>query len=448
MDESNRFCVVGAGTSGLAAAKNLLDVGVGVDVVERQDDIGGNWYYGSPASSMYDSAHLISSKAFAGYLDHPMPEDYPDYPGHVQVRDYLHGYARRFGLREHVELGRSVEDVRPADGGGWAVTLDGGETRRYRGVVVANGHHQRRFVPQYPGTLAGDSVHSADYRRPDRFAGKRVLVVGGGNSGCDIAVDLLPSAARTMISMRRGYHFWPKLVLGRPVDEVNELTHRLRLPLPVRRAAARLLLRAYVGRLADYGLPEPDHRVFESHLVINSRLLYHLRHGDVAVKPDIAELCGDRVRFTDGTQEEVDAVVWATGFRPAFDFLDGADLTWRDGVPDLYLNVFHPRLDDFYAVGLVQPDVGIWRLADHQARLVARYVAARERCPEAARRLNQARSGPSPRMSPISYVASPRHRLEVEHATYERLLTAEYDRLDAALRRAGESAALAAWADR
>ncbi len=422
MDYSERYCVIGAGTSGLAAAKNLLDVGVEVDVVERQDDIGGNWYYGSEASSMYKSAHLISSKGLAGYLDFPMPDHYPDYPGHTDVLKYIHDYADRFGIRDRIEFRRSVQRVRPATPRGWEVTLDGEEVRRYRGVILANGHHHRPKVPEYPGALHRETIHSRDYRCPDRFTGKRVLVVGGGNSGCDIAVDLVPFASRTLVSMRRGYHFWPKFVMGRPVDELNELTLRLRLPLSARRAASRFLLRSFVGRHSDYGLPAPDHRVFESHLVINSRLLYHLRHGDVTVKPDIAELRGDRVLFTDGTEEEIDAIVYATGYLPSFDFLDDAELDWREGMPELYLHIFHPRRDDFFIVGMVQPDVGIWRLADYQARLVAGFVAAREQCPALTKRLEHAKRGPSPRMSPYSYVPSQRHRVEVEHSTYERIL--------------------------
>ena len=422
MDYSNRYCVIGAGTSGLAAAKNLLDVGIEVDIIERQDDIGGNWYYGSEASSMYRSAHLISSKAFAGYLDFPMPDHYPDYPGHAEILAYLHEYADRFQLRDRIEFRRRVERVRPAGPGGWEVTLDGGEARRYRGVIVANGHHHRPTVPEYPGTLHGQMLHSRDYRCPERFTEKRVLVVGGGNSGCDIAVDLVPFAGRTLISMRRGYHFWPKFVLGRPADELHELTLRLRLPLPARRAAAWFLLRTFVGRHSDYGLPAPDHRVFESHLVVNSRLLYHLRHGDVTAKPDIAELRGDTVLFTDGSEEQVDAVIYATGYRPSFDFLGDAELDWRDGVPELYMHIFHPRRNDFFVVGMVQPDVGIWRLVDYQARLVAGFVAAREQYPALAKPLEQAKSEPSPRMSPYTYVPSQRHRLEVEHSTYERIL--------------------------
>lgn len=432
MTYSNRYCVIGAGTSGLAAAKNLLDLGVEVDIIERQDDIGGNWYYGSEASSMYQSAHLISSKALAGYLDFPMPDDYPDYPGQTQVLKYIHDYADRFGLGDHVEFCRSVQRVRPTRPHGWEVTLDGGEVRGYRGVVVANGHHHRPKLPEYPGTPPAESLHSKDYRRPDRFTGKRVLVVGGGNSACDIAVDLVPFAGRTLISMRRGYHFWPKFVLGRPVDEWNELTLRLRLPVPARRAAAKLLLRTFVGRHSDYGLPAPDHRVFESHVVVNSRLPYHLRHGDVTVKPDIAELRGDRVLFNDGTEEEIDAIVYATGYLPSFDFLEDAELAWRDGFPELYLNVFHPRFDDFFVVGMAQPTVGIWRLADYQARLVAGFVAGRERYPALAKRLQRAKTGPSPRMSPYSYLPSQRHRLEVEHSTYERVLKkylASFDKL-------------------
>jgi thioredoxin reductase len=430
MDRTSSYCVIGAGTCGLAVAKNLEERGVPVEVMEQQDDVGGNWYFGSPSSTMYDSAHLISSKRLAGYLDYPMPDHYPDYPGHRQVLDYLRAYATEFGLYEAIEFNRSVTEVAPAEEGGWQVTLDGAESRRYRGVVVANGHHNVPRYPNIPGCFDGVVLHSASYKTPDVFAGKQVLVVGGGNSGCDIAVDAVPFAARTLHSMRRGYHFWPKLVMGRPIDEINELTHRLRMPLRLRRLAAGLLLRATVGRNRDYGLPEPDHRLFESHLVINSRLLYHLKHGDITAKPDVTELRGGVVRFADGTEEKVDLILYATGFAPAWSFLGNGELRPAGTAPNLYLNIFHPDHDDLFAVGLVQPDVGIWRLADLQSRLVARAIEACDEGGAAAARFRARKRGTPPRLSPYRYQHSPRHSLEVEHVTYERLLSAELSRLD------------------
>lgn len=432
MDRTNRYCVIGAGTSGLATVKNLLDRGIPVDVLEGQDDIGGNWYYGSSSSTLYHSAHLISSKGLAGYLDLPMPAHYPDYPGHVQVLEYLRTYAETFELRPHIEFSRKVQSVQRVPEG-WQVDLDGAETRVYRGVIVANGHHGRPSLPRFAGEFHGEVLHSADYRRPESFAGKRVLIVGGGNSACDIAVDLLPFAAQTTLSMRRGYHIWPKFAMGRPIDEVNELTHRLRLPLPARTLAARLLLRALVGTNADYGMPEPDHGVFDSHLLVNSRLLYHLRHGDLTVQPDAVELLGDRVRFADGSLGQFDVIICATGFLPSFPFLEQAGLSWVDSIPQLYLHLCHPREDNFFAVGMVQPDVGIWRLADHQSRLVARFIDAQQNAPAAARRFAAVKARPSPRMSPYRYVDSPRHRLEVEHVMYEARLQSEIDRFDRAL---------------
>lgn len=430
MDRTRTYCVIGAGTCGLAAAKNLAERGVPVEVVEQQDDIGGNWYFGSPSSTMYDSAHLISSRRLAGYIDYPMPDHYPDYPGHRQVLDYLRAYASEFGLYDAIELNRSVTEVTPAAGGGWQVTLDDEESRRYRGVIVANGHHSVPRYPDIPGWFDGVVLHSGSYKTPEVFAGKQVLVVGGGNSGCDIAVDAVPFAARTLHSMRRGYHFWPKLVMGRPIDEINELTHRLRLPLPLRRLAAGMLLRATVGRNRAYGLPEPDHRLFESHLIINSRLLYHLKHGDITAKPDVTELRGDVVRFADGTEEKVEVILYATGFAPAWSFLRNGELPAAGQVPNLHLNIFHRDHDDLFAVGLVQPDVGIWRLADMQARLVARAIEAQDCGGSAAARFRARKRGTAPRLSPYRYQQSPRHGLEVEHVTYERVLAAELSRLD------------------
>jgi len=435
MDRSDSYrdtyCVIGAGTCGLAAARNLHARGIPVQVLEEQDSLGGNWYYGSPNSSMYDSAHLISSKRLGSYTDFPMPDDYPDYPGHRHVLAYLQSYAAEHGLERLIEPNSPVTRVAPAEGGGWDITIADREQRRYAGVIVANGHHREPLFPDLPGEFTGESLHSSQYKRPDVFTGKRVLIIGGGNSGCDIAVDSVPFSARVIHSMRRGYYFFPKIVMGKPIDEINELTHKLRMPLPLRRFVAGLMLRAHVGRNTDYGLPEPDHKLFESHLIVNSRLLYHLKHGDITPKPDVAKLRGDIVEFSDGSEEQIDLILYATGFKPAWPFLDTAA-----GAPSyqemmrLYASIFHPQYDGFFVAGLVQPDVGIWRLADLQSQLIARVIEAQQNAPDAAAWFRARKRGPLPRLSPYAYQESERHRLEVEHTTYERLMRNEIARLD------------------
>lgn len=433
-DRTSKYCIVGAGSSGLAAAKNLQQAGIPFDCLEREDDVGGNWYYGKPHSSVYRSTHLISSKPLTEYTDFPMPAEYPDYPGHEQVLEYLRSYARAFGLYDAIEFHTTIERITPAGTPsakcGWDVALADGSLRRYRGVVIANGHNWDPRWPDFPGRFDGTVLHSAQYKTPEVLAGKRVLVVGGGNSGCDIAVESAQHAARTFHSLRRGYHYVPKYLAGRPTDQVNERFLRWRLPLWLRRRVASLIGRVLVGRPENYGLPRPDHRLFETHPIINSQMLYYAGHGLIRPKPDVAELCGQRVRFADGTLEPIDVIVYATGFNITFPFIDRKYLNWRDGRPELYLNIFHPQRDELCVVGLIQPDSGQFGLVDYQAQLIARFLAAIDRDPPAAERFRRRKATSRPDLGRgIRYVNSSRHLLEVEHFSYRQRLRREIRRL-------------------
>jgi cation diffusion facilitator CzcD-associated flavoprotein CzcO len=419
---AEKYCVIGAGSSGLAVAKNFRQLGLPFDCFEREDDIGGNWYYGKPHSSVYQSTHLISSKPLTEYTDFPMPREYPDYPHQRQVWDYLRAYAERFDLYSCIEFNTAVTDVTPIDGQ-WEVTLADGRRRRYRGIVIANGHNWDPQRPSFTGTFNGQSLHSAEYKTPDVLMGRRVLVVGGGNSGCDIAVEAAQHAARTFHSVRRGYHYLPKYLSGKPADQAGERLLRWGLPLWVRRMIASAMLRIAVGKPERYGFPRPDHKLFETHPIINSQLLYYVGHGRITMKPDVAELCGDSVRFVDGSVEAIDTIVYATGFKISFPFIDQKHLNWRDGRPDLYLNVFHPEHDTLCVAGLIQPDSGQWGLVDCQAQLIARFFHALDRDPVAAERFRRKRARSQQDLGGgIRYIRSPRHLLEVEHYSYRRQL--------------------------
>jgi cation diffusion facilitator CzcD-associated flavoprotein CzcO len=419
---AHKFCILGAGSSGLTVLKNLHQAGIPCDCLEREDEVGGNWYYGRPASSVYQSTHLISSKRLTEYTDFPMPKEYPPYPSHKQVWDYLRSYARHFNLYPQIEFKTSVSKIAPA-GEHWNVTLSTGEVRRYRGVVIANGHNWDPKWPQYPGEFHGTILHSSQYKTPEVFVGKRVLVVGAGNSGCDIAVESAQIAERTLHSLRRGYHFLPKFLHGKPIDVCGERLLRWRLPLAVRRFISYWFVRFAVGTPQMYGLPKPDHRLFETHPIINSQMLYQVGHGRIVPKPEIAELCGKCVRFVDGSVEEVDVIIYATGFNITFPFCDAEHLNWQGRRPELYLHVFHPERDNVFVAGLIQPDSGQWGLVDCQSQLIASYLQAIDQAkPQAAwfRKLKQAAAEPVEHG--IQYVDSTRHLLEVEHFSYRRTL--------------------------
>lgn len=428
VDRSERFCIIGTGAAGITAAKHLKAVGIPFDVIEREDEVGGNWYYGHPNSSVYKSTHLLSSKPMTAYTDFPMADDFPDYLRQDQALAYLRSYARHFGVYEHIEFHTSVDRVEPVDVGGdlpgrpyWNVTLGSGETRRYRGVIICNGHHWDPIYPQLPGHFEGTILHSRQYKTPDVLHGKRVLVVGAGNSGCDLAVEAVYHAEKVFHSTRRGYHYIPKYIFGRPVDQVAEVAIRMRVPLLIRRAMNTLLVRVVLGNPQSYGLPKPDHRLLEAHPIVNSQMLYHVGHGDIIPKPNVTELCGDSVRFVDGSVESIDLIVYCTGFKISFPFIDQTHLNWQRVGPGLFLHAFHPQYDNLFVVGLLQPDSGIFWLMDLQAQLVARFIHAQQHDPAKADEFRRIKAGKQPDIrGGVKHVATERHFLEISHNAYRR----------------------------
>ena len=422
MNSHDRYCVIGAGPSGLTAAKNLKDYGISYDHFERESEIGGNWWIEHPRSAVMHSTHLISSKGMSHFRGFPMPDDYPDYPHHRLMCEYFRSYARHFDLNENIIFNTSVEWLERADDhSGWDVKLSSGETRHYRGVIICNGHLWDARYPDFPGEFSGESMHSQQFKTPEILTGKRVLVVGAGNSGCDIAVEAVHHAARVFHSTRRGYYYIPKFILGKPIDKFGETAYKLGLPLWLRQRFNMLLLKLYWGDLTRYGLQKPDHKILETHPIANSQLVYHIGHGDITPKPNVEALRGDRVAFADGTEESIDLIVYATGFNIRFPFIDEKHLNWSGFGPKLYLHAFHPRYDDLFVVGLLQPDGGIFHLMDFQAQLIARFIDAGQHNPVAADTFRQRKTGTQPNIrGGIRHLDTSRHFLEIDHYTYQK----------------------------
>ena len=418
--------VIGAGPGGLCAARWLEAQGIPCEVLERNPDLGGIWDIRFPGSPMYESAHFISSRTLSGFRDFPMPESYPDYPGHRQVLAYLHAYAERHRLAALLRLGVSVQSARP-EGEAWLVELAGGATRSYAGLVVATGGQWLPKLPRIAGAFEGEAYHSSAYRSARQLDGKRVLVVGGGNSGCDIAVDAGSAGSKAFLSVRRGYWFIPKHVFGVPADVFGSrgphLPHWIEQPL------LQALLRLLVGDVRRLGLPAPDHRLFETHPVLNSQILHSLSHGDVVMKPDLKELRGRRAFFADGSEEELDVVIFATGYRRAFPILP--ESVHREGdVSALFLNLCHRAHPNLFVVGFFETDGGAFPLIDLQCELLAKLIRARAAAPEKAARFDWHLRGPAPDFSDgVRFLEVDRMRNYVRTYPYSQYLNARIDEL-------------------
>jgi hypothetical protein len=424
-DRTDAWCVVGAGSSGLTVTKNFREHGFEVDCFEREEELGGNWNFGKPNSRVYASTHLISSKPFTEYPDFPMPDRFPDYPHHSHILEYFKAYARHFGVEEVIEYSTSVERIEPhAGGSAWNVTVrrpsGTQETLRYAGVVIANGHNWYPKMPSYPGEFTGEVIHSAAYKDPEILRGKRVLVVGAGNTGCDIAVESAQNAARTLHSTRRGYWYAQKYYFGKPGDQVNDLFHGLRLPTRLHQWVQELTLRLNNGDLTRLGMKAPDHRMLETHPIVNQQLVYYVGHGEIDPVDDIDRFDGSTVVFSDGRREEVDLIVHCTGYLVQFPFIDHAHLDWAGDHPDLYKNVFSRTYDNLFVCGLIQPDSGQFKLVHWQAVAMAKLIEALRDRPEAAERFRRLRTQPVDETlsGGVTYKESTRHYYEINHYSY------------------------------
>jgi dimethylaniline monooxygenase (N-oxide forming) len=432
---SEKVCIVGAGSSGITACQVLKARGIPYDCFEKGSMVGGNWRYENDngQSSAYRSLHINSARKLMSYRAFPMPEDYPDYPSHWQVAKYFDDYVERFGLREGISFNTEVVAAEPVDGE-WEVTVQtaDGERRseRYRAVLVANGHHwnPRWPEPAFPGSedFSGEQVHVHHYREPDVLVGKQVLVLGIGNSAVDVAVESSRIADKTFLAMRRGAYVIPKFLGGKPVDEATPPVATL-LPMSVRRLFMARLLKLTVGEVTDYGLPKPDHKLLEAHPTVSSELLPRIGHGDISVKPNIERFAGGRtIRFVDGSEEEIDLVVYCTGYRIAFPFLDPRVFESEDNRMPLYRRAAAPEQPGLYFIGFVQPLGPIMPIAEAQSEWVADLLQGRASLPVREEMLSEISAHEKAMRK--RFVASKRHTIEVDFHPYLREIRRERKR--------------------
>lgn len=448
MANSGKVCIIGAGSSGLTACQVLGARGVPFDCFEKGSMIGGNWRYENDngTSSAYRSLHINSARKLMSYKAFPMPEDFPDYPSHWQVAKYFDDYAERFGLKEKITFRTEVVDVQPAgEAGGrglnrypdqsstalWEVTVEGPDgkrrSERYRAVLVANGHHwkPRWPEPSFPGAdgYEGEQVHVHHYREPDVLDGKRVLVLGIGNSAVDVAVESSRIAEKTFLAMRRGAYVLPKFLGGKPIDEASPPISTY-LPMSVRRFFMNRLLKMTVGEMTDYGLPKPDHKLLEAHPTVSSELLPRIGHGDITVKPNLDCFAGGRnVRFEGGSEEEIDLVVYCTGYKIEFPFLGESVFAAQDNRMPLYKRAVSAENPGLYFLGFIQPLGPIMPIAEAQSEWIADLLTEGATLPPADEMRKEIAA--YERWMDKRFVSSKRHTIEVDFHPYLREIRRE-----------------------
>jgi hypothetical protein len=419
-------CIIGAGASGLRAAKSLTDVGIDYTCFETSDRVGGNWAFKNPngRSSAYRSLHIDTSKGRISFSDFPMGDEYPDFPHHTEIFEWLNRFVDTFGLRDRIRFGTSVEKAERLPDGGWLIHTEDGQQHSFEVLVVGNGHHWDPRLPEFPGSFDGPMLHSHHYIDPTDpldITDKRVLVVGIGNSAVDIVSEVSRPgvAAKTFVSTRSGAWIMPKYIFGRPLDTIVKTNPRI--PLKLQRRISGFSAKLISGNPEDFGLPKPNHRFLEAHPTVSSEFLLRLGSGDATAKPDVAELLGDKVRFADDSVEQIDVIIYATGYNITFPFFDPDFISAPDNKLHLYKRMFMPGMDDLVFIGLAQAIPTLFPFVELQGRLLAEYLSGTWALPSKADMEESIRDDEAKFIK--HYSNRPRHTMQVDFYIYEHDLT-------------------------
>ena len=380
-------CIIGAGPSGITAAKNCQQNGIAYDIFEKNNKVGGNWVFNSATghSSVYENTHIISSRTMSEYEDYPMPTTYPDYPRHDHLQAYFENYSKHFGVYENIKFHHTVDHVSKDSNGKWQVEYTDNQgnkhTKIYDYLMVSNGHHWMPKYPNYDGEFTGKWMHSHDFKGvTDEWRDKKILVIGAGNSGCDVAVESARVSKHIYISMRSPQWFVPKFMLGYPADILVKALEKL--SPKTRQKLLTKMVKAFTGNYADFGLPVNTKPMLTQHPTANSDFIDYIRHGKIHPKPAIKRLDGKYVEFVDGSKEEFDIICCCTGFWTVFPFFDKnfLDFQYSEKLP-LYRKMMHAEHENLYFIGLFQPLGCIWPASDHQANLACQEILGKYKRP-------------------------------------------------------------------
>lgn len=422
-------CIIGAGPSGISAAKNCKENNISFDIFEKNNKVGGNWVFNSETghSSVYDNTHIISSKFFSEYEDFPMPEHYPDYPRHDQLQQYFESYAKHFGIYDQIKFHHTIQNIQKTTGEKWIVNYtdhQGHEqVKTYDYLMVCNGHHWMPKYPEYEGEFTGTWMHSHDFKSvTDDWRDKRILVIGAGNSACDVVVESARVSKDVYISMRNPQWFIPKFLFGQPADVLVKAIEKF--PAKLRQKMLTKTLKTVIGKYADFGLPEPTKPLLTQHPTANSDFIDYVRHGKIKPKPAVKRLNGKQVEFTDGTKQEFDIICCCTGFWTVFPFFDKGfiDFQYAEKIP-LYRKMLHPEHKTLYFIGLFQPLGCIWPLSDFQAKLACQEINGKYQRPQNLKAaIAEEIANPH-----YAFEGGQRHAVEVDYNMFRRELISELE---------------------
>lgn len=420
--KARRYAVIGAGASGLCCAKYLLQNGFeDVTIFEIGTQIGGLWCYENDngLSSAYKTLHINTARNLTNFSDFKFADDVQTFPDHWDMHRYLVAYADHFDLTRRIRFNSRVADVRPANGylthdPRWEVVLENGEIQEFDRVIVASGHLSKPMhVPEFKEKFSGEYLHSHDYREPEPFVGKSVCVVGVGNSACDIASDVCVTSPRTVLVARSGVMIAPKLIFGRAFTDLTMKLYKKWIPDRLRRQIISFLVYLVHGKMETLGFKPLTRR---AHPSTSAVLIQHVAYQRVIVKQGIEKIEGRRIHFVDGTSEEFDVLIAATGYWIDLPFLSPAIVPVANNSVDLYKRICPPEWRGLYFMGMLNTTTALNLVYEHQSRWICELETGKAVLPSASEMRDDIEA--KKQWIKKYYKDSARHTIEEEHLFY------------------------------
>lgn len=383
-----KVAIIGAGAAGLAMARELSRYQIPFEIFEQQQELGGLWS-NAEGSPLYQNTHLISPKSVQAFDELAMPDDYPDFPHHRLVHAYLKNYAEHFNLRPAIRFGYKLQHMQRQENH-WQLTFENGQQLRYADVILASGYHDKVKMPLHPGNFDGEIKHSKSFQGPAELIGKRVLVVGSGQSAMDILSEAAVCATQVLHSTRHHFVCAPRYLLGQPFEEMQDhpppvlgkILQGMALPTMFRFVALLSGLAMRFNGLSHkkLGLAGPSMKTAAVLPTMDQKVYALYAQGDIQHKPEVSRLDGKYVQFSDDMRAEVDLIIYATGYQVDCPYLSREQLNWpaSSTIPKFFAHIFHPEQHNLFAIGMVHPIGSHWPVFSAQARLIARYLQARE----------------------------------------------------------------------
>ena len=413
--------VIGAGASGLCTAKHLIEAGLDVTVFEIGTQVGGLWCYknDSGRSSAYRTLHINTAKNMTNFSDFKFREDVQRFPSHRDMHAYLKEYAEHFGVMARIEFESEISAVKPLFEPGkedpkWEVETVEGKTRAFDAVCVCTGHLTKPMhVPEFENDFEGEYLHSHDYKEPEPLIGKRICVVGVGNSSVDIASDVCVTAKHCVLVVRTGVWIAPKFLFGVAFTDITEWFMKSWVPEWFRSRALKFLIWCVHGDMKNIGLPPVTKKV---HPTSSATVVNDIAYDRIFVKQGIDRIEGKTIHFVDGTSSEFDVLIGATGYLIELPFLSQDIVPIADNSLKLYKRIVPPGWPGLYLIGMINSTTALNLNYENQSKWVREFIVGNAEFP--SEQAMYADIEAKDEFIRTNYKMTLRHTIEEEHLRY------------------------------